>query len=66
MVKFLDDCLGSCIRAIATSSAILSLLRWSLILIQLFWPSQGSRECVEELSLIVSDLFYSKFNKVLL
>ena len=68
MFKFLDDCLSSCLREFATCTwaAITSSLRRSLVLDNLYWFSQGSRERVEDLPLIGSDLFDNKFDEVML
>ena len=66
MFKFLDDCLSSCLLEFATGAAITSSLRRSLVLDNLYWPSQGSRERIEDLPLIGSDLFDNKFDEVML
>lgn len=66
MFKFMDDCLGTCVQAFATGSAITTSLRRSLVLDQLYWPSQGSRERMEELSLSGNDLFDNKFDETML
>ena len=61
-----DDCLSLCLREFVTGSAITSFLRRSLVLDNLYWPSHGSRERVEDLPLIGSDLFDNKFDEVML
>ena len=66
LFKFLDDCLGSCLREFATGSALSAALRRGLVLDNLFWPSHGSRERMEELPLMGSDLFGGKFDEVML
>ena len=63
MLSFLDDCLGSGLQSITTSLAMATSLRRSLILDQLYWPSQCSfREQMEKLPLLGSDLFANKFD----
>ena len=55
MFSFLDDCLvGSCLQSITTSSAMATSLRSSLILDQLYWPSQCSREQITFSSGVIS------------
>ena len=67
MFKLMDDCLiSSCLWEFAVGSAITTSIRRSMILDNMFWPSQGARERMESLPLTGNDLFNNKFDESLL
>ena len=57
MFRFLDDCLGFCLREFALGSASTSLLRRSLVLENLSLPSVGAKEHFLDLPLAGDGLF---------